>query len=31
MCGIKVEGENKWKTIVENATVQKQVKQDEGM
>jgi hypothetical protein len=31
MCGIKVEGENKWKTIVENATVQKQVKQDESM
>jgi hypothetical protein len=30
-CGIKVEGQNKWKTLIQNATVKKQVKEDESM
>ena len=31
ICGIKVEGENKRKTLIQNATIKKQVKEDESM
>jgi putative transposase len=30
-CGIKVEGENKWKTLIQNAIVKKQANEDESL
>jgi hypothetical protein len=30
-CGIKVEGENKWKTLIQNATIKKHVNEDESL